>query len=170
MHETPHAELSRKLQNIGASPAVASREVAHAMAMSPTSGADYLKCLGLDYLDCFRLLSLVTKDEIQSSRDQGEGLVAVLVPRRLTRAEYLLRYVFVTVGLILIVAYAGFARIKTGREGFAPVACLFLLALYKIWVLDAARFRDRGKPGFWACVMILPLANVIAQFYLWFAA
>lgn len=170
MIETPNAELVRKLQNIGASPTVASREVAHAMAMAPSNGADYLKCLGLDYLDSFRLLSVVTTDEIKVGRNQGEGLVAVLFPRRLTRGEYLLRYAFVTIGLILIVAYAGFARMKTGREGFAPVACVLLLILYKAAVLDAARFRDRGKPGFWACVMILPLANVIAQFYLWFAA
>lgn len=42
------------------------------MAMSPTNGADYLKCLGLDYLDSFRLLSLVTNEEIQSSRN-GSG-------------------------------------------------------------------------------------------------
>lgn len=138
--------------------------------MSPSNGAEYLKRLGLDYLDSFRLLSLVTRDEIQVSRDRGEGFVAVVFPQRLTRGEYLLRYVFVTVGLVLIVAYAGFARIKTGREGFAPVVCVLLLILYKVGILDAARFRDRGKTGFWAFIMILPLGNVIAQFYLWFAA
>jgi len=74
MHETPHAELSRKLQNIGASPAVASREVAHAMAMSPTSGAEHLKRLGLDYLECFKLLSVATAEGIQNERNRSGGV------------------------------------------------------------------------------------------------
>ena len=70
MNETPHAELMRRLQNNGTPPAVASKEVAHALAMSPSNGAEYLKQQGLDYMECFKLLSAVTTEEIQSERNQ----------------------------------------------------------------------------------------------------
>ena len=54
-------------------PAIAATEVEKAMAMSPSNGAEYLKQRGLDYLQCFKLLSAVTAEELRNERNQGGG-------------------------------------------------------------------------------------------------
>ncbi len=168
MNESPRDELIRKLQNNGMPPASASAEVAKAMAMSPSDGAAHLKQLGLDYLDCFKVLSAATVEENRNEANQGEGLFAVIFPWRLSRGDYLLRYLFFILALILTLAYPAFIRVKGGHTGFGPPVCIVLALLYKIIVMDAARFRDLGKSGFLACVMIIPVANLVAQFFLWF--
>jgi hypothetical protein len=170
MDDTPNSILVRKLQNNGMALDIAASEVQKVMAMSPSGGAENLQKLGLDYLASFKLLSLAAKDDDSDRASEGGGLFSVLFPRRLTRGEYLVRYVFFIVGLILASAYPAFQMVRhIQTNGIIPAVFILLVLLYKIVVLDAARFRDRGKTGFFAFFMILPAANVIAQVYLWFA-
>ena len=152
-------------------PALAANEVEKALATSPSDGAENLQKLGLDYLATFKLLSTAVNEVGFERGNQGDGLFSVLFPWRLSRGEYLLRYLFVIVGVTLALAYPAFEKVRGTpmRSTILPVVGVILISIYKIGVLDAARFRDRGKTGFFAFIMILPVANLIAQVYLWFA-
>ena len=170
MDDAPHTVLIRKLQNNGMAPALAANEVEKAMAMSPSDGAENLQKLGLDYLATFKLLSTAVNEVGSERANQGDGLFSVLFPWILTRREYLVRYVFVVLGLAMALGYPAFLKVRgSPTTSVVPEICFVVLLVYKIGILDAARFRDREKPGFYAFFMILPVANLIAQFYLWIA-
>ena len=170
MDDAPHTVLIRKLQNNGMSPALAANEVEKALAMSPSAGAENLQKLGLDYLAALKVLSDAGKDDGSYQPSRLSGLFSVLFPWSLTRGEYLLRYVFVVLGLAMSLAYPAFLKVRgSPTTSVVPEICFVVLLVCKIGILDAARFRDREKPGFYAFFMILPVANLIAQFYLWIA-
>ena len=171
MDDTPRTILIGKLQNNGVASDIAANEVAKAMAMSPSHGAENLKKMGLDYLDTFKLLSLAANEDASDHSSHWGDLFSILFPRSLTRGEYLLRYVFVLTGLVVSLGYPAFQKVRAGTPitSVVPVICFVVFFIYKVAVLDAARFRDRDKTGFYAFFMILPVANLIAQFYLWIA-
>ncbi len=150
--------------------AVAANEVAKAAAMSPAAGAESLQKLGLDYLATFKILSSAIIENRSSRVTYGGSFFSILFPWRLARGEYLLRYAIVAAGLVFALGYPAFLKVR-GRPmtSEVPVICFVILLIYKVGVLDAARFRDREKSGFFAFFMILPVANLVAQFYLWLA-
>lgn len=169
MSDAPHTELIRKLQNNGTALDLASRQVAEAAWMSPSTGAEYLQKLGLNYLESFKLLSAIASD---GGRDQGnkkEGGPSFFFPKRLSRGDYLLRFIFVVIAYALIGAYMNVASMTGRPAGMVPFVFFVLLSLYKLFVCDAARFRDRGKTGYFAFLSIIPGVNLVVQIYLWFA-